>query len=172
MKYVIWGDIVFGLMSYKEHKEDLEFSYARHETIFPPSSYQYMGGENKKISCSVRLHNSFCDPLKEYNNLIEQAIKGEAYDLILAEQMLGKYIIEKCSSALQQVDAWGRPVAIDIDIEFTEFIEKKIQTRQIKTKKRNKKRAVKSNPAKAKYNIITQNKNGQNYTKVEKTGVK
>jgi phage protein U len=157
MEYVVWGDIVFELLSYKEHKEEIEFPYGHHETILPPSSLQWMGSkELKKISVSVRLHNGFCEPRGEYEKLISQANQGEAQELIIAEEPLGKFVLEKISSSIQQIDVWGKPVVIDLDLEFVEYIEKKLQTRQIKTTQRKKQSpAVKKSPGQAKYTIIT-----------------
>lgn len=170
MEYVAWGDIVFELLSYKEHKEEISFPYAHHETVFPPASLQWMGEkELKKISVGARFHNGFCEPMDEHFNLTEQARMGEAYELIIAEQPMGKFVVEKITSAIQQIDAWGRPVVIDIDIEFTEYIEKYIQTKKIKTQTKKKTQTVKKNQSEADYKFVkVKNADGYTSTRIER----
>ncbi len=141
MEYAQWGDVVFEILSYREHKEEQSFIYAHHETIFPPSSLQWMGGrELKKISMAIRWHNQWCDPYSLYKNFIETAEKGEAQKLIIGSFVLGDFVVERINSTIQQIDAWGKPVVIDVDVEFTEYIKKEIEkkaSQQAKTKKKN-----------------------------------
>ncbi len=143
MIYAQWGDITFELYSYKQHTEDIQIAYAKHQTIQPPSSVQFMGGkESKSIKLSLRFHRDFCNPEQSYKNLIEAAEKGEAYKLIIAEKVIGDYIIEKISSYIQQVDIFGNPVIIDVDAEFTEYIKKEIEKK--KSTNKNKKAPAKT----------------------------
>lgn len=137
MIYAQWGDLTFELYSYKQHTEDIQVAYAKHQTIKPPSSLQFMGGkELKSIKLSLRFHRDFCNPEQAYKKLIETAEKGEAYKLIIAEKVIGDYVLEKINSSIQQVDSWGNPVIIDIDAEFTEYIKKEIEKKKSKTTKK------------------------------------
>ncbi|WP_028844713.1 phage tail protein [Thermodesulfovibrio thiophilus] len=171
MEYVIWGDIVFELLSYKEHREELSFPYAHHETILPPASLQWMGDkELRKVTVAVRLHNGFCEPLEEHEALIEQSSTGEAYNLIIAEQPLGEFALERLSSTIQQIDAWGKPVVIDLDLEFSEYIEKPLETKKIKTTQSKGNKAVKKqSQQEAKYKIVkVKNADGYETTRIER----
>ncbi len=148
MKYAQWGDVVFEVLSYRAHDEQVEFPYAHHQTIKPPSSLQWMGDrELKKIKLALRFHAHFCNPEELYKQLIEEARKGEAKKLIIAEKVVGDFVVERINSSIQQIDAWGKPVIIDVDVEFSEYIEKKPQTRQVAQTP--KKSASKKAPAKA-----------------------
>lgn len=143
MIYAQWGDITFELYSYKQHTEDIQIAYAKHQTIQPPSSVQFMGGkELKSIQLSLRLHRDFCNPEQSYKEFVASAEKGEAYKLIIAEKVIGDFIVEKISSSIQQVDSWGNPVIIDIDAEFTEYIKKEIEKK--KSVNKNKKAPAKT----------------------------
>jgi phage protein U len=157
MQYAQIGDIVFEVLAYKEHKEDLEFPYARHETIKPPSSLQFMGGkELRKISLSVRWHREWCNPEEEKKKLEEFAVKGEYAKFILAEKVIGDFVIEKVSFQILQIDAFGKPVIIDADLELTEYIKKEMEKKKIKTisKKAPMKKTKSTASSQAKYQVI------------------
>jgi len=166
MQYAQIGDIVFEVLSYKSHKEEQNFPYARHETIKPPSSLQFMGaGELKKISLSVRWHNYFCDPQAEYQRLLEVAELGEPQTLLIGEKLLGEYVCENIKAEFQQIDAYGTATVIDADIELTEYVYKEIQKKEIKTTKKKAKKA----PQKPVYSIITRkNADGSTQREVNK----
>lgn len=149
IEYAQWGDIVFEVLSYREHKEENQYIYARHETILPPSSLQWMGRELKKINMTLRWHNQWCEPEERYNAFMELAQKGEAQKLIIATKVIGDYVVERINSTIQQIDAWGRPVVIDAEVEFTEYIKKEIQKKAIKTQRRKKAPARASKPEQA-----------------------
>lgn len=132
MKYASFGTINFEISSYQKHQEEIEYIYAKHETIWAPSSIQFMGTELENINLSIRLHRSFCNPIVIYQQLKNIAKLGQANKLIIATKLLGSFTINKISSSTKQLDVWGNPVLIDCDIEFCQYIEKKLQTRKIK----------------------------------------
>jgi len=169
MQYAQLGDIVFEVLAYKTHKEEQNYPYARHETIKPPSSLQFMGAkELKKISLSVRWHNYFCDPQSEYQRLLVLAEQGEPQTLLIGEKLLGKYVCENIKAEFQQIDVYGKVTVIDADIELTEYIYKEIQKKQIKTT-RKKVKKVKKDSQKPAYAIITRkNDNGSTQREVNK----
>jgi phage protein U len=137
IEYAQWGDITFEVLSYREHKEENHYIYAHHATIQPPSSLQWMGGkELKKISMTLRWHNQWCDPEERYSSFMKEAEKGEAQKLVIATKIAGDYVVERINSIIQQVDVWGKPVIIDVDVEFTEYVKKEIEKRAIKSKKK------------------------------------
>lgn len=155
MRYAQWGEIVFEVLSYREHSEENSYIYARHETILPPSTLQWMGKELRKVKIGFRFHAQWCNPEELYQQFLAEAENGEAKKLIIAEKVVGNFVVEKINSAIQQIDAWGRAVLIDIDADFTEYVEKKIETKQIKTKKSGKKPAGKTQDKKKAEAIIT-----------------
>ena len=169
MKYAQWGDVVFEVLSYRSHNEEFDFVYAKHETIKPPSSLQWMGNRDlRKIKIGLRFHAQWCNPEEEYRKFLEEAEKGEAKKLILAEKVMGDFVVEKISSTIQQIDAWGKAVIIDVDADFTEYVEKKTETRQIKAKKPGSK-SIKKPLAKAQKpqvaeKIVTRETNKDGYT--------
>ncbi len=142
MIYVQFGNVVFEVLAYREHKEEQIFIYAHHETIFPPSSLQWMGKELQKITMSIRWHNQWCSPYEEYQKFIETAEKGEAQKLIIGSFILGDFVVERISSSIQQIDAWGKPVIIDAEVEFMEYVKKEIEKRASQRAKTKKKSAV------------------------------
>jgi phage protein U len=155
MQYAQIGDVVFEVLAYKEHKEELEFPYARCETINPPSSLQFMGGkELRKISLSVRWHREWCNPEEEKKKLEEFAVKGEYAKFILAEKVIGDFVIEKVSFQIQQIDAFGKPVIIDADLELTEYIKKEMKKKKIVSKKAPMKKTKSTASSQAKYEVI------------------
>lgn len=155
MQYAQWGEIVFDLLSYKEHSEENSFVYARHETIQPPSSLQWMGKELKKIKVTFRFHSKFCNPEESYKKFTDEAGKGIANKLIIAEKIVGNFVVEKISASTQQIDAWGKYVIIDIDVELTEYLDKKIETKKIKHSNKKKKTPGKTKDKKKAEAIIT-----------------
>lgn len=134
MNYASFGSITFKLQSYQNHQEEIDYVYAKHETIFAPSSLQFMGTELETLKLSIRFHREFCNPIQEYKKLKDISNKGKAEKLIIATRLIGNFVIKKISSVTKQLDIWGKPVIIDCDIEFQQFIEKKLQTRKIKIK--------------------------------------
>lgn len=153
MEYAQWGDIVFEVLSYREHKEETSYIYARHETIYPPSSLQWMGKELRKLSMGIRWHAQWCDPADRYRALQDKASEGVAQKLIVANKIIGDFVVEKINSTVQQLDAWGKPVMIDAELEFTEYVKKELEKKRIETKK--KAPAKTKNPQKAQKRIIT-----------------
>lgn len=134
MEYAQLGDIVFRLLSYREHTEENEYVWARQETAFPPSLNQYMGTELQKLTLSVQWHREWCNPREEYNKLKALAEKGKPVKLIIASQIIGNYIVTKIGARYEQIDAWGKPLQIACDIQLSEFKAKQVQTKKIKTK--------------------------------------
>jgi len=144
MYYASFGDIVFKVYSYLEHKETNEYAVAKHETIFAPSSLQFLGTELREIQIKIGFHRDFCDPMNEYEKLVFIADEGLPHKLIVAEQVLGDFVIKSIESEVKQIDMWGKPIAIYCDVKFIEYIEKELQTRAIKTRKRKRKRKGKA----------------------------
>jgi len=166
-EYAQWGDIVFELLSYREHREENTYVYARHETIFPPSSLQWMGKELRKLNMTIRWHNQWCNPEEKYREFREEAEKGEAKKLIIATKVVGDFVVEKINATVEQVDVWGRPVIVDVDVEFTEYVKKEIQKRQIKTKKQQAPARAKKPEAAEKKVVTKTNPDGYTYRRIE-----
>jgi len=166
MKYAQIGDIIFEVQAYRTHKEEQTFPYARHETIKPPSILQYMGErELRKVSLSVRWHFHWCDPQKEYERLLEFASSGKAAPLIIAEKILGEYVIERIDADFQQINAFGAATVIDAEIELTEYIQKELQKKEIESKKKKKK----TQPQYPKYRIVSRvNEDGYSQKVIER----
>ncbi|MFZ8787804.1 phage tail protein [Thermocrinis sp.] len=144
MQYASLGDIVFKVYSYLEHRETNEYAVAKHRTIFAPSSLQFLGDELLSLEVKVGFHRDFCDPLEEYQKLKDIAKEGLPKKLIIAEQVYGDFVIESITAEVKQVDMWGKPVAIYCTMRLTEYREKKLQTREIKTTTRKKAPAKRS----------------------------
>ena len=136
MQYATFGELVFQVYSYLEHRESLQYAVPKLETIFAPSSLQFLGDELIELEIKIGFHRDFCDPLAEYQKLKELAKEGLPKKLIVAEQVLGDFVIEEISSEVKQIDMWGKPVAIYCNIKFIEYREKELQTRQITQKKK------------------------------------
>jgi len=146
MQYAQLGDVVFELLSYREHSEENEYIYARKETAFPPSILQSMGTELQKLTLGVKWHREWCNPREEYEKLKSLANKGEPAKLIIASQIIGNYVIQKISAQYEQIDVWGKPVEVSCRVELTEYREKELKTKRIKMQGP----AVKKKPIKVK----------------------
>jgi phage protein U len=136
MQYASIGDIIFKVYSYLEHRETSEYAVAKHRTIFAPSSLQFLGDELLSLEIKVGFHRDFCDPFEEYQKLKDLAKEGVPQKLIVAEQVYGDFVIESINAEVKQVDMWGKPVAIYCNVKLTEYREKKLQTREIRTRKK------------------------------------
>jgi len=154
MQYATFGELVFQVYSYLEHRETLQYAVPKLETIFAPSSLQFLGDELIELEIKIGFHRDFCDPLAEYNKLKELAKEGLPKKLIVAEQVLGDFVIEEISSEVKQIDMWGKPVAIYCTVKFIEYREKELQTRQI-TQKKKQAPAVKKKQAQSPRGVIT-----------------
>jgi len=62
---------------------------------------------------------------------------------------------------------WGRPVIVDVDVEFTEYVKKEIQKRQIKTKKQQAPARAKKPEAAEKKVVTKTNPDGYTYRRIE-----
>jgi len=133
MKYASFGNIVFQVYSYKEHTETNQYAVAKLQTVIAPSSLQYLGNELQSLELGINFHNAYCDPLEEYQNLKDLAKQGIPQKLIIAEKVLGDYIIESINAEYQQIDAFGNPVDISLNIKFTQYIPKTLQKKKINT---------------------------------------
>jgi phage protein U len=138
MKYASFGDIVFQIFSYREHKESNQYAVAKLQTVIAPSSLQFLGNELLSLELSINFHNAFCNPTEEYEKLKELAKTGEPQKLIIAEKVLGDFVIESIDAEYQQIDAYGQPVDISLNVRFTEYIKKEIQKRKTTSKKKGK----------------------------------
>ena len=138
MKYASFGDIIFQIFSYREHKESNQYAVAKLQTVIAPSSLQFLGNELLSLELAVNFHNAFCNPLEEYQKLKELAKTGEPQKLIIAEKVLGDFVIESIDAEYQQIDAYGQPVDITLNVRFVEYIKKEIQKRKTATKKKGK----------------------------------
>ncbi|QID32332.1 phage tail protein [Pampinifervens florentissimum] len=127
MKYGSFGDIVFEVYEYYAHNEENTYIYARQQTIQPPSTTQWLGRELQKIRMKLKFHYLLSNPAESYKKLKEIAQKGEAQKLIIAEQVLGDFVIDKINAEYTQVNTYGQPVAIELDIELTEYAKKELQ---------------------------------------------
>ncbi len=166
MQYAQWGDVVFELLAYAEHKEENEYVYAKHQTIFPSSSLQWMGTELKRISMTIRWHVSWTDPLKQYKALKEISQQGEAKKLIIAQEVIGDFVLEKITAEIQQLDIWGKPIQIQCQCEFTEYIKKEIEKKKIQTKKQS---PAKKQTGQPEYKVVKKtNPEGEQFSYVEK----
>jgi len=165
MQYGQLGEIVFQVTDFKNLTEENPYIYAHQETAQAPSSLQFLGTELRKIELSLRFHFKFCNPKEEYEKLKSLARQGEAKKLIIAKEVLGDFVIENISGEFIKVDAWGKPIIIDATLELSEFVEKEVKTRKIKTVK--KAPAKTSNPKQAEYQAIINR--GNNTRTVKKT---
>lgn len=127
MPYGSFGDIVFEVYEYYAHNEENTYIYARQQTIQPPSTTQWLGRELQKIRMKLKFHYLLSNPAESYKKLKEIAQKGEAQKLIIAEQVLGDFVIDKINAEYTQVNMHGQPIAIELDVEFTEYVKKELQ---------------------------------------------
>jgi len=142
MQYAQLGDVVFEVLAYNEHREEQDYVWAKLQTIYAPSSLQFMGAELQRISMVVQWHREWCDPIEQYKKLKDLAKEGKPQKLIVASQVLGEFVIEKISSEIKQVDAWGKPVWIRVGLELSEYIPKTIEKKQRQSQAQKKGKAV------------------------------
>jgi len=168
MPYGSFGDVVFEVVEYFEHTEENPYIYARKDTIFPPSTTQWMGKELRKLKMSIKLHHMLSQPEQTYQQLKDLAEKGEAQKLIIAEKVLGDFVIDKIDAQYTQVSLQGVPIAISLSLELTEYVKKELQTKKIQTKKASKKPAATKNPQIAERKVVTKtNPDGYTYRRIE-----
>jgi len=130
MQYGSLGDVIFEVHQYYAHTEDNSYIYARPQTIQPPSTTQWFGKELRKINLKLKLHWMLGDPQSAYQKLKELAEKGEPQKLIIAQQVLGEFVIDRISAEYTQTNVYGQPVAIELALELTEFTKKELQKTQ------------------------------------------
>ncbi len=164
MPYGSFGNIVFEVVEYFEHTEENEYIYARKNTIYPPSTTQYLGKELRKLKMTIKLHHMISKPEETYKKLKELAEKGEAHKLIIAEQVLGNFVIDKISASYKQVSRKGIPIAIVLEIELNEYVKKELQTVKNKQALQKPKKTTHKTPSKYKA-IITKDKEGNTQVK-------
>lgn len=126
------GELVFEVFAFRSLKETTKFEYAKHETIYAPSSLQYMQKELREINLDVRFHNQFCDPKQAYEELKRIAEKGEAQKLIIATEVIGDFVVEEIVGEVIQIDSFGKPVIIDVSLKLKEFVKKEMETKKVK----------------------------------------
>jgi phage protein U len=162
MKYASFGDIIFQIFSYQQHKESNQYAVAKLQTVIAPSSLQYLGNELLSLELTINFHNAFCNPIEEYEKLKELAKTGESQKLIIAEKVLGDFVIESIDAEYQQIDAYGQPVDISLNVKFTEYIKKEIQKRKTASNKK-KGKAVKKKNSQQNQNQNSQQKSNSGY---------
>lgn len=138
MQYGSLGDIVFEVHSYYAHTEENTYIYARPQTIQPPSTTQWFGKELRKVRLKLKFHYLLGEPAESYKKLKELAEKGEAQKLIIAHQVLGDFVIDRINAEYTQTNIHGQPVAIELDVELTEYMKKELQKTQNKRKSKTK----------------------------------
>lgn len=161
MPYGSLGDIVFEVVEYFSHSEEHPYIYARHDTIYPPSTTQWMGRELQKITLKLKFHMLTSSPLEAYTKLKELAEKGEAQKLIIAEQVLGDFVIDRIKAEYKQVDLYGKPVSLELELELTEYVKKELRKTRHKRSAQKKAKTQKKEQTKPEYKaIITRDKDG------------
>lgn len=163
MPYGSFGDLVFEVVEYFSHTEEHPYIYARHDTIYPPSTTQWMGRELQKITLKLKFHTMTSSPSEALSLIKELAEKGEAQKLIIAEQVLGDFVIDKIKAEYKQVDLYGNPVLLELELELTEYVKKELQKIKHKKatskKKQAQKKATQSQTPQYK-GLITRDKDG------------
>jgi phage protein U len=157
MEYGQFGSIVFQVVHFRNLTEENTFLYAHQETAQAPSTLQFLGEELRKIELTLRFHPEFSNPEEDYEKLKTLSRKGSAQKLIIGTKVLGDFVIEKISGEFIKIDAWGKPILIDAHLELSEYKEKELKTRKIKTVKKTP--AKTSNPKQAEYQCIINREN-------------
>jgi len=134
MEYARLGEVVFKVPSYRQHKEEEEYSWAKQMTVFAPSTLSYHGAELRKLQLQILLHREFTNPLEEKEKLRELARTGTPARLLIGNLRVGTFVIEKAITLYEQIDMWGVPVRIVMDLSLIEYVPKEIKTRKIQTK--------------------------------------
>lgn len=145
MQYASLGNIVFQAQEWNSHSEDNTYVWAKHDTANAPGLQQFMGTELRTIPVQLQWHSAWCDPQTQYEALKAAASEGEPLKLIIADDVIGDFIIQKISGDVIQKNQAGTSIFISCKVELTEYAYKTL-TRHTKAKSRP---AVKSSATKS-----------------------
>jgi len=132
--YAYIGSVVLSVLAFYKHTEDNKYVYADLNTIFAPSSKQFLGTENKEVKVVARWHVNFCNPDEEHKKIQELAETGEKQKLIIGEKVIGNFVVTHITTDFVKRDAYGKSIFINCEIDLSEEKTKQLQTRKIRPK--------------------------------------
>lgn len=117
------GDIQFkGMLGFQSFTDDRSATYAEHALLDGKSRLQRTGDELERIGFSMLLHNSFCDPRSQYQQLEAYRENGDVLPLVDGSgQYIADFVIDKLSYDLVQGGPNGSWVAVNVDVSLVEY---------------------------------------------------
>jgi len=122
----VLGNITFQVsekyaLALYEFKRTHTYKYAEHEMAKGKARLQRLGKQLDTVTLSGKFVYPFCIPAKEMKRLLEEAERQEALPLVVGEQLIGEFVIEKIEETWIETDSQGHPRVIEFTLELKEY---------------------------------------------------
>jgi len=126
MQWGALGSIAFQVSSnyarsVTELSREHTWKYAEHEIAKDKSRLQWLGRQLDKITFKGKFFDWFCDPKTEIDKLIAEADKKEPLVLVIGNETLGEFVIEKIQETWKNVSAKGKLRVVEFEVTLKEY---------------------------------------------------
>ena len=97
------------------------WKYAEHEIAKDKSRLQWVGKQLAKITFKGKFLDWFCDPKTELDKLIGEADKKEPLVLVIGNETLGEFVIEKIQETWKSMSTNGKLKVVEFEATLKEY---------------------------------------------------
>lgn len=125
-----WGNVVFNvkqeeIKTFDAMKWTVGAKYSTHTRHLKAPLLEFTGVDIEGITFSMFLSAHLgVVPKRELNKLLAATRGGKAYRLVLGVDNYGKWVIEKLSIDMEQVDIKGNLLAVKVSVTMKSYAER------------------------------------------------
>lgn len=122
--YAQLGTTIFDtLFSFDSFKKETETKYAEIPIVGGKPDLQRTSLTLDIIALSIKLHNSFCDPVLRYRELENYRINGDILPFLDGYgNLIGNFVIAKITETVEQTDGKGAVTCCTCEVELKEYV--------------------------------------------------
>lgn len=126
-RFAAFGNLVFEvsgfrILTFSGYNRKTRHKYSRHQILNNVSKLESVGIEPQEISMKITLLQSLgVDVKAETAKIRKLCDEGTVDYLIVANEVLGLFVIEEVTEDAEMFDCWGRPILSKLDLKFVEY---------------------------------------------------
>lgn len=126
----VWGDLIFSvkqneIKTFDKLKWDVGAKFTTHTRHLKAPLLEFTGVDVESISFSMFFSVSLgTNPKREIDKLIRALQEGKAHRLVLGTDNYGKWVMEKISNTMEQVDNRGNLIVASVSVTMKSYAER------------------------------------------------
>ncbi len=126
----LWGGLVFSVSSdtvktFDKMKWDVSAKYTTHSRHLKAPLLEFTGANVENISFSMFFSVGLgVNPKAEINKLVRAVQLGEFHRLVIGTDNYGKWVMDKVSTTMEQVDNRGNLMAATVAVTMKSYAER------------------------------------------------